>query len=156
MLGLDPTHVVAGARWRLRWVEYWAKTVLLFDVAQEGFGAEQIVGYKGEDLFKVFTTRRDAAPDSEEFKKAEEATWTLLTKSSWQKITHGKGLTHSLHCGALLDLAENEGVDQDPGTFGELLRYGSVHLEQTRENIAYVDPIVVDPKFVIHRGLLES
>jgi hypothetical protein len=137
-------------------VEYWARKVLVFDVAQEGFGAEQIVGYKGEDLFRVFTTRRDAAPESEEFRKAEETTWRLLTKSSLQKITHGKGLTHSLHCGALLDFAENEGRDQEPGTFGELLRYGSVHLEQTRESIAQVDPIVVDPRFIIRKGLLED
>jgi hypothetical protein len=36
------------------------------------------------------------------------------------------------------------------------LRHGSVHLEQTRENIAYVDPATVVPEFVIHKGLLES
>jgi hypothetical protein len=136
-------------------VEYWAKKVLVFDSAAEDWAAERIVGYKGEDLFKVFTARRDADPESEEYKMAEKTVWRLLTKSALQKITHGKDLTHDIHCGALMDLPENEGKDQEPGTFGELLRYGSVHFEQTRERIAYVDAVVVDPKFVIHKGLLE-
>ena len=136
-------------------VDYWAKKVLVFDSAAEDWAAEQIVGYKGGDLFKVFTTSRDADPESEEYKKAEKTAWRLLTKSTMQKITHGKGLTHDMHCGALMDLPENEGKDQEPGTFGELLRYGSVHFEQRRERIAYVDAVVVDPKFIIHKGLLE-
>jgi hypothetical protein len=137
-------------------VEYWAKKVLLFDVGPEDWAAEQIVGYKGEDLFKVFTTRRDANQESEEYKKAHETAWRLLTKSTLQKITHGKGLTHSAHCGVWLDLSENEGRDQEPGTFGELLRYGSVHLEQTRESIIYVEPVMVAPEFVIQKGLFEA
>ena len=79
-----------------------------------------------------------------------------MTASTMQKITHGKNLTHSVHCGALRDLLENESKDQELGTFGELLRYGSVHLEQTRNGIAYVDPLVVAPEFVLHKGLFEA
>jgi hypothetical protein len=137
-------------------VDYWAKKILLFDSGLENWAAEQIVGYKGEDLFKVFTTKRDADPQSEDYKKASETAWRLLTRSTMQKITHGKGLTHSVHCGALMDLPENVGKDQEPGTFGELLRYGSVHFEQTRESIAYVDPVIVAPEYVIHKGLFEA
>lgn len=137
-------------------VDYWAKKVLLFDVGSEDWAAEQIVGYKGEDLFKVFTTKRDVDTESETYKKAEETAWRLLTKSTMQKITHGKGLTHSVHAGVLFELPENEGSDQIPGTFGELLRYGSVHFEQTRESIAYVEPIMVDSSFIIHKGLTEA
>ncbi|KAF1841577.1 uncharacterized protein K460DRAFT_388484, partial [Cucurbitaria berberidis CBS 394.84] len=37
-------------------VHYWANKVLVFDVGLEDFPAEQIVGYKGEDLFKVLIT----------------------------------------------------------------------------------------------------
>jgi hypothetical protein len=55
-----------------------------------------------------------------------------------------------------MDLPENEGKDQEPGTFGELLRYGSVHLEQTRESIVYVDAVNVEEKFVIRKGLFEA
>jgi hypothetical protein len=104
----------------------------------------------------VITTRIDADPESEEYKLAKKTAWRMLTKSSFQKITHGKNLTHSVHCGALLDLPENEGKDQEPGTFGELIRFGSVHLEQTRESIVYVDPVVVAPELVIHKGIFEA
>lgn len=135
--------------------EYFRTKVLLFDVAPEDWAAERIVGYKGEDLFKVFTTRLDADPESEEYRRAEEVVWRLLTQSTMQKITHGKGLTKSLACGIFLDQPENEGKDQAPGTFGELLRYGSLHFEQTRERIEYVEPILVDDKSVIRKGLLE-
>ena len=109
-------------------LRYWAKKILLFDALPEDWAAETIVGFDGKDLFNVFTTRLDADRESEQYKKAEETAWRLITKSSMQKITHGKELTHDLHCGTILDLKENEGKDQEPGTFGELLRYGSVHL----------------------------
>ncbi|KAF1938332.1 hypothetical protein EJ02DRAFT_474006 [Clathrospora elynae] len=136
-------------------VEYWAKKVLLWDASSESWAGERIVGYKGEDLFRVFTMRTDADPDGEKYKKAEKTAWRMLTQSTMQKITHGKDLTHSLHCGVLMDLPENEGNDAEPGTFGELLRHGSVHLEQTREKIVYVDPPIVPSEFIIHKGLLE-
>lgn len=137
-------------------VDYWAKKILLIDVGPEDWAAEQIVGYNGEDLFKVFTTKMDANQESESYKMAEQTVWRLLTKSTMQKITHGKGLTHSMSCGTLMDLPENEGKDQEAGTFGELLRYGSVHLEQTRESIVYAAPVIVAPELVVRKGLLEA
>jgi len=137
-------------------VDYWAKKVLLWDVLPEHWAAEQAVGFKGEDLLKLFTTRLDADKDSDEYKQAETTVWRLLTESTLQKVTHGKGLTHSLHLGALLDQPENEGRDTEAGTFGELLRYGSVHLEQTRDRIRYVEPVAVASELVIRKGLLET
>lgn len=70
-----------------------------------------------------------------------------------QKITHGKGLTRTEALGVILDREENEGKDIEPGTFAELLRYGSVHFEQTREEINYV--VAPKPEMVIKKGLLE-
>ncbi|KAF2794770.1 hypothetical protein K505DRAFT_241388 [Melanomma pulvis-pyrius CBS 109.77] len=136
-------------------VEYYCNKVLLFDVLTEDWPAETVVGFDGQSLFNVFTTKLDDDPESEEYKKAYEATWLMLTKSCLQKITHAKGITKDLACGMLLDKKENERKDGEPGTFGELLRYGSVHLEQTRERINYVDPIRPEEKVIIHKGLLE-
>ena len=137
-------------------VDYYAKKVLLFDALEEAWAAEKTIGFKGEDLFQVFTTRMDADPTSDEYKKAYECTWRLLTRSSLQKITHGKDITHTVHCGVLLDMTENLGKDCEKGTFGELLRYGSVHFEQTRERIAYLEPELPDAQVIIHKGLLEA
>lgn len=134
---------------------YYARHVLVFDALREDWAAEMTVGFRGEDMFRVFTTRRDGDPQSEEFQRAYKCAWRLVTQSSLQKITHGKGLTHDMHAGALLDLEENQGKDCEEGTFGELLRYASVHLEQTRERIEYVEPEFPDESMFIHKGLLE-
>lgn len=79
----------------------------------------------------------------------------MITQSVMQKITHGKELCHKPHCGTLLDLPENEGKDMAPGTFAELLRYGSVHLEQTRE-MHYIEAAVVESELILRKGLLEA
>ncbi|KAF1973090.1 hypothetical protein BU23DRAFT_143066 [Bimuria novae-zelandiae CBS 107.79] len=135
-------------------VEYYTKHALCFDALNEIWAAEKTLGFDGAEVFKVFTTRRDTDPESEDYKKAYKTAWRLLTRSSMQKITHGKGLTEDLHVGYLLD--RNEGSDCAPGTFGELLRYGSVHFEQVRERVEYWDAYRIDEKRVIHKGLLEA
>ena len=70
-----------------------------------------------------------------------------------QKITHGKNLTKTPALGVIWDEKESEGKDVEPGTFADLLRYGSVHLEQIRESIHYVKG--EKPELVISKGLLE-
>ncbi|ORY01288.1 hypothetical protein BCR34DRAFT_575029 [Clohesyomyces aquaticus] len=136
-------------------VEYWANKVLLFDSLTEDWALEKYAGFEGEHLLKVFKARTDADPESEEYKKAYEVIWRLLTKSSMQKVQHGKGLVHKPAGGALLDLKENENLDVEPGTFAELLRYGSVHFEQTRERIDYIKAERPAPEAIIRKGLLE-
>jgi hypothetical protein len=55
--------------------------------------------------------------------------------------------------GVIWGKKENEGKDIEPGTFADLLRHGSVHFEQTREEIDYVAG--PKPEMVIRKGLLE-
>jgi hypothetical protein len=142
----DPNDGFNGA-------DYFGEKILLFDPLAEDWGAEATVGFTGQDLFNFLATRRDADPESEGYKLAYKATWRLLTKSSMQKITHGKALTKSPALGILWDREENEGKDVEPGTFAELLRYGSVYYEQDREEIKYVK--AERPEYRIKKGLLE-
>ncbi|OKL63426.1 hypothetical protein UA08_01181 [Talaromyces atroroseus] len=115
--------------------DYAQNTVLWFDALEEDWGAETVIGYQGQPFFEALATRLDEDPDSERFKKAYELVWRILTKSSMQKITHGKNLTKSPALGSLWDLPENTNKDFEEGTFANLLRYGSVHFEQTRTQI---------------------
>jgi len=133
---------------------YYQNNVLLFDSLSEDWGAEEAIGFVGQDLFDVLATRYDADPESEQYKKAWKCVWRLLTKSSMQKITHGKHLTKDPALGILWDREENASIDVKEGTFAELLRYGSVFLEQTREGIEYVEA----PRdgMVIRKGLFEA
>lgn len=134
-------------------VDYWTNNVLIWDVLPESWGGEETVGFKGsgQKMYDLLSVRRDADPNSEEYKEAYRLVWRLLTKSTMQKITHGKGLTDSVHLGVLWD--ENEGKDCEPGTFAELLRFGAVHFEQTRPEITYVKAPRPDPTF--QKGVFE-
>ncbi len=132
---------------------YWAEKILLFDALTEDWVAETIVGFRGQSLFDALATRCDADPASEQYQLAYKTVWRLLTQSSMQKITHGKNLTKTEALGVLWDKEENAGKDCEPGTFAEVLRFGSVHLEQTRERIDYVEAKISER--VIQKGLLE-
>ena len=135
-------------------VDYWENNVLIWDVLPENWGGEATLGFagSGEKMFQLFSLKRDADPNSEEYKEAYNLVWRLLTKSSLQKITHGKSLTNSIHLGVFWD--ENKGKDAEPGTFGELLRYGTVHFEQTRPEITYVK--APRPPKTMKKALLEA
>ena len=133
--------------------EYYENKVLLFDSLSEDWGAEATIGFSGQDLFDVLATRLDADPESKEYQAAYKTIWRVLTESSMQKITHGKNLTKGLALGVLWDMKVNEGKDIAPGTFSELLRYGSVHFEQEREEIKYVK--AQKPEHTLKKGLLE-
>ena len=143
----DPTDGFNGA-------EYYENKILLFDSLSEDWGAEETIGFSGQDFFDVLATRRDVDVESKEYRTAYKTIWRLLTQSSMQKITHGKNLTKGLALGMLLDMKEDEEKDMAPGTFAELLRYGSVHFEQEREAIKYVK--AQKPTYTIKKGLLEA
>lgn len=131
--------------------DYWQKHVIVFDVLQESWGAEATIGFKGTDLYRLLCTKVDADPESEDHKQAEKLVWRLLSKSTLQKITHGKNLTDEKHLGVLWD--ENENKDIEPGTFAELLRYGSMHFEQTRPDIVRMK--AEKPKQTMKKGVFE-
>ncbi|KAH7120027.1 hypothetical protein B0J11DRAFT_535076 [Dendryphion nanum] len=137
-------------------VEYYQKKILLYDSLAEDWAAEPIVGFAGEGLFKVLSTSRNADPESDEYKLAYRTVWRLLTKSGMQKVTHGKHLMKTPALGVFLDKPENQELDLKEGTFFELLRYGSVHFEQTRESSEYVEPKLPDEDQIIKKGIFEA
>jgi hypothetical protein len=87
----------------------------------------------------LLALRRDGDKGAAQYRQAEDLVWALLARSCMQKVTHAANLTVSPHLGTLWDMAENEGKDCAPGTFGELLRYGSVHFRQKRETVPRVE-----------------
>ncbi|KAF2162466.1 hypothetical protein M409DRAFT_69071 [Zasmidium cellare ATCC 36951] len=125
--------------------EYRKNKILKFDALGECWAAEAAIGFGGQDLFDLLATKRtgpDAQPQSEEYQLAEKVVWRLLSSASMQKVTHGHDLVQSLGLG-----------NNEPGTFADLLRCGSVRFEQTREEIECVDPENVE--VVMRKGLLE-
>lgn len=133
--------------------DYARDHILWFDALEENWGAETAVGFRGQEAFEALATSRDADPESPAYKTASKLVWRLLTRSSMQKISHGKHLNKTPALGLLWDLKENDGKDNEPGTFAELLRFGSVHFEQTRKDILFVQ--TEKPPQTMKKGVLE-
>ncbi|KAF9894147.1 hypothetical protein FE257_009120 [Aspergillus nanangensis] len=133
--------------------DYVQRHVLWFDVLAENWRFESEVGFKGTDAFHALATRTDADPQSAEYQTAYRLVWGFLTEASLQKITHGKNLTKTPALGLLWDLDEHQGKDNEPGTFAELLRYGTTHFRQTRSHLAYVQ--ARKPAKTLRKGVLE-
>ena len=145
--------MLENARDGFNGTEYWLNKILIFDSLQENWAAEATIGFGGPVLFNALATRLDAPKDSEEYKTAYKLVWRLLAESTIQKITHGKNLTLTPAAGVLWEEPGNENKDHEPGTFAELLRYGTVHFRQTRENIRYLK--AEKPSVLLKKGLLE-
>ncbi|KAF2116018.1 hypothetical protein BDV96DRAFT_598802 [Lophiotrema nucula] len=135
--------------------EYWCKNVLVWNCLSEHWAAEEMAARTGPHpwIMERLAMRRDENAGSEDYKAGYEMTWRMLTRSSLMKVTSAQGMTITPHLGALWSRPENAGKDCAEGTFAELLRYGSVHFEQTRESIEYFDDLRL--KGPIDKTLLE-
>ncbi|KAL4874745.1 capsular polysaccharide synthesis protein-domain-containing protein [Aspergillus karnatakaensis] len=133
--------------------EYFEQKVLLLDVVQESWKAEEIVGWKGQQLFDVLRTRLDADRESGEWKLAYRAVMTILAESSMQKVYRGKEMLKYPALGTLWDEDGNEERDHESGTFARLMRDGSVHFEQRRD-LVFIENN--KPHVVLRKGLYED
>lgn len=156
--------------------EYWAHHMLLLDFAPETgmpmklLGAAKNGGARMLDLLSM--ERQQPRRGSEQaqdrngeegkegqeeeegdYRDAERVVWETLANSSIWKISHVKGMTNKPQLGSLLDAPENTGKDQAPGTFMELLRYGTVHFRQKRQVPCLRE--APRPEFMLKTGLLE-
>ncbi|KAF4953979.1 hypothetical protein FGADI_5575 [Fusarium gaditjirri] len=133
--------------------EYWQHNILCIDALNEVWGGEKTLGFDGigPRMYNLLTVRLDSDPNATDYKDAYKLVWRLLSKSSFQKVTRAKNLTHTPHLGTLWD--QNDGQDCVPGTFGNLLRYGAVHFRQKREGIKCKE--ACEPRTLLEKGLLE-
>ncbi|KAK9368249.1 hypothetical protein V1509DRAFT_639752 [Lipomyces kononenkoae] len=134
-------------------VDYAQDNVLWFDALEEDWAAQSVVGFEGQEEFDALETKTDADHSSSAYQTAYRAVWKMLTSASMQKISHGKHLTKTPALGLLWGMEENKDKDIEPGTFAELLRYGSVRFEQMRKEIKYVVP--ERPAMTLKKGLFE-
>lgn len=141
--------------------DYWRRHVFLFDALEEDWGAEAVIGFDGRRLFDLLSMKIEPGQDeveeeedaTERRRLAEDMTWRMLTRSSMQKVTHGKGLIRGQALGGIWDAPENEGSDAVPGTFAGLLRYGASHFRQTRPSVFHLEP--PEPPVTYKKGVLE-
>ena len=136
--------------------EYWTKKVLCMEYTKEALPCEEMLGYAdtGEKQLRLLSLPVDAPEDvkaSEDYQMAYRLVWEMLSDFSIQKLGHGKNIIDDVQLAVLW--REHPGMDREPGTFAHLLRYGSVHFRQTRENPKYLEP--TPAASTVRRGLLE-
>lgn len=138
----DPTDGFDG-------VEYWSKHAYVLPV-QETFLAQIICQFDGQKQFDLLALPRENAEKKSE--EAETLVHSLLANASTMKLSHGLKNNKLVHLSKLWDLEENADADIAPGTYAAYLRWGSIHLEQTRT----VEPLTVQCNGpVLKAGLLE-
>ncbi|KAF7505014.1 hypothetical protein GJ744_001468 [Endocarpon pusillum] len=134
---------------------HWQNHVLCIDAFEEHWPAESIIGFNGmgQKLMDLLSCPLDVDPSSQRYEEASKIVWRILSRSSLQKVAHGKNLLAAPTMGTLWSLPENKGKDAAEGSFTELLRYGSVHLEQMREEVKCV--VAPKPAKTMRKGVLE-
>ena len=139
--------------------KYYREHMLLAEAMTETYYAQAKTGWSGALQYEYLSTKRkrqnnDSSKEceiDEKRCKAQDFVHDVLANGSTMKLSHGQGGSKFL--ADLWDLQENENADCEAGTFAEYLRWGSVHLNQTRKIV----PKKIDNsnEKVYHAGVLE-
>lgn len=94
--------------------------------------AATVLSHKdGEKAMRFLKMQRTPSHNQPDFRSAKKFTERLLTNTAMLKMYHWSELeTPTL--AQLWDLTENENADNEPGSFGEWLRWSSWHYSQRR------------------------
>ncbi|KAK3063789.1 hypothetical protein LTS18_012739 [Coniosporium uncinatum] len=114
--------------------EYWQQHALQMSMMEDCITAVELTGWDGEKLWRLLCQKLPVPGESptEEQGLAQRVVQESLTNSWMLKLMHGlvgdmfKQKTLGLHWRA------DEGTDDIEGTYAAYLRWGSVHLRQTR------------------------
>lgn len=113
--------------------KYWTERAYVLPV-QETFQAQIICEFNGQRQYDLLAmSRGDDVKPEERDPVAEQLVHSLLSGASTMKLSHGLKNNKLVHLAKLWDLPENAEADIAPGTYAAYLRWGSVHLEQTRK-----------------------
>lgn len=131
---------------------YCKNRVLLIDYKEFAVGA-MLTNDSGPKQMKLFNTRYDQAQDSEDYREAKDFFTNILSSAAMLKQYHWRD--HDVPTLAdLWDRPENHGMDAEPNTFGEYLRYISSHYTQDRTIAGLKFPPIREK--VLVAGLLET
>ncbi|KAK6538224.1 hypothetical protein TWF694_011103 [Orbilia ellipsospora] len=145
--------IIDGGGKEINWANY-AKDHILYSLAlSENYLASDMFNFQAQPILDALSVSLDADKQSSEYQAAYQLVWRLLAQSSMMKITSGTALLKEPELGQLLKLPENKGKDMKPGTFAELLRFGSVNFEQLREEVELVE--YKKPEIILSKGVFE-
>jgi hypothetical protein len=138
------------------YTHYWQTKILALNLHTETQPQDSLYAWHnaGPKLLSLLTLPvHPPQPSNPARQEAHDLVWHLLSETTMQKISKGKGVLDERTLGTLWE--EKEGMDAEENTFGELLRYGALHFRQTRgdEEVRLIK--CEKPKLTVKRGLLE-
>lgn len=156
-LCLDRLRKLVDTKDGFNGAEYFAKRIFFTDALKEVYLLQVSLEWSGQRQYDLMALPRtgDGAVKDERWQQAEDHINTLVANSSVMKLSHGPaGMWGGPTLAHLWDMGENADADIVPGSFGEYLRYASVHYDQTRKVLPLPDAPVCED--LIHAGLLEE
>lgn len=120
----DPLTGFNGAR-------FWEEHAFVLPV-QETFLAQILCEFDGQRQYDLLSLPREGIEPAHRDPAAENLVEQLLSNASTMKLSHGLKNNKLVHLSKLWDLPENADADIAPGSFAAYLRWGSIHVEQTR------------------------
>lgn len=115
--------------------EYYSNKLLLYSGLQETYYFQQATEWSGTKQFDLLTMKRtgEGVVRDEKWHAAEIFVNDALANTSTMKLSHGPPGALDCFLADMWDSEELQGKDCEEGTFGEYLRYGSVHFDQMRQ-----------------------
>ncbi|KAI0459175.1 capsular polysaccharide synthesis protein-domain-containing protein [Xylaria acuta] len=136
--------------------EYYSNRMLLFPALQETYYFQQQTNWSGTRQFELLTAKRtgEGVVKDEKWQAAENFVTNALANTATMKLSHGPAGALDSFLADLWDCKEHQEKDNVENTFAAYLRYGSVHVDQTREMV----PIKMGwpSEEVLTCGVLES
>lgn len=103
----------------------------LLPAMEEMWRYQPSTGFLGSRQFELLSTRREAGLEPLR-SEAERLVHDMLANTLMMKFCHGLKDAMASSLADIWDAAENAGSDGDPDTFAGYLRWGTVHLRQSR------------------------
>ncbi|KAH8750216.1 capsule polysaccharide biosynthesis protein [Diaporthe sp. PMI_573] len=108
-------------------------TTFLLPALREMWYYQERTQFLGHRQFELLTTSCDSAADPQRRAEALAFVEDMLANTMVMKFCHGLKDAMASSLADLWDDPANADADNAPGTFAEYLRWGTVHLRQTRE-----------------------
>lgn len=140
----DPTDGFNGP-------QFWEQHAFVLPV-QETFLGQLLCEFDGQRQYNLLALPREGIEPVDRDPAAENLVQELLSHASTMKLSHGLKNNKLVHLSKLWDLEENADADIAPGSFAAYLRWGSIHVQQTRKLEPL--PIICGPQR-LEAGVLE-
>ena len=101
--------------------------MLLYDCVKECYWAQRITNWDGRKQFELLASAKKAVEHDAKWQEAEDFVEAVLKTSSTMKVSHGLPTLGREYLSEIWDKKGNWNMDIMEGSWGEYLRWASIH-----------------------------